>query len=62
MEVYREHSTLCTECSIAVLLPAAAQGGDAASALEDSGHNMCHWDMDKAAALPAFTGDAGTVK
>lgn len=62
MEVYREHRTLCTECSIPVLLPAAGQGGDATSALENSDHNMCHGDMDRVAALLTFTGDAGTVK
>lgn len=62
MEVYREHPTLCTKCSIPVLLPAAGQGGDETSALENSGYNMCRGDTDRAAALLAFTGDAGTVK
>lgn len=62
MEVNRDHPTLCTECSIPVLLPAAGQGGDETSALENSGHNMSHGEMDGTAAFQAFTGDAGTVK
>lgn len=62
MEVCREHPTLCTECSIPVLLLGAQQGGNETSALENSDHNMCHGDTDRASALLAFTGDAGTVK
>lgn len=53
MEVYRKHLTFCNECSIPVLPPAAGQGGDETSA---------RGDMDRAAALLAFTGVAGTEK